>query len=74
MDQIQVLDSSVMMAEGIFHEGFQAIVTSHLDLFVHDQLDQKGFEHILECFRTRLRHVTSGRLILSPVFSYFLTN
>ena len=54
MDQIQVLDSSVMMAEGIFHEVLQAIKTCHPNLFVSDDLDQKGFEHILECFRNRM--------------------
>jgi len=54
MDQIQVLDISVMRAEGIFHEVLQAIETRHPNLFVRDDLDQKGFEHIVKCLRNRM--------------------
>ena len=54
MDQIQVLDSSVTMAEGVFQEVLQAIKTSHPNLFVRDNLDQKGFDHILKCLRDRM--------------------
>jgi len=49
-----VLDSSVMRAEGIFQEVLQAIKTCHPDLFVRDDLDQKGFMHIRKCIRKRM--------------------
>ena len=54
MDQIQVLDSSVMMAEGVFQEVLQVIKTRHPNLFVGDDLDQKGCEHIRERIRNRM--------------------
>jgi len=54
MDQIQVLDSSITRAEGVFHEVLQAIKTRHPDLFVRDDLDQKGFDHIIKCLRDRM--------------------
>jgi len=54
IDQIQVVDSSVMRAEGIFQDVLQAIKTCHPNLFVRDNLDQKGFEHIRKCIRKRM--------------------
>jgi len=54
MDQIQVLDNSVMMAEGIFEEVVKAIKTRHPNLFVHLQLDQRGFEHMLKRIHDRM--------------------
>jgi len=54
MDQIQVLDTSIMMAEGVFQEVLKAIKTRHPDLFVRDDLDQNGFNHILKRLHDRM--------------------
>jgi len=57
MDQIQVLDCSVMMAEGVFQEVLQAIKSRHPNIIVRDDLDQKGFEYIGERIRDRMNQL-----------------
>jgi len=43
-----------MMAEGVFQEVLKAIKTRHPDLFVRDDLDQNGFNHILKRLHDRM--------------------